>query len=177
MPLSHVCINVADINQARDFYLAALKPLGYRVIMNFGDKLLGLGGGMCGPDFWLAALDAPSADGSNSRHKNLDMKPGDRIATGRMHVAFGASNRKKVREFYEAAIAAGGKCNGPPGVREEYFSTYYGAFVLEPEGRNIEAVCMKPAFLAEPLGYIGWGTVGIAVGGAAGCFGRYMGWI
>ncbi len=72
--------------------------------------------------------------------------------------------------------AAGGKCNGTPGVRPEYFATYYGAFVLDPEGHNIEAVCIKPGFWAEPWGVPGWSTVGLGVGTAVGVFGKYMGW-
>jgi len=68
--------------------------------------------------------------------------------------------------------AAGGKCNGPPGVRTQYCATYYGAFVMDPEGRNnIEAVCLKPAFWAEPWGWLGWsaaGTLACAIGGGIG---------
>lgn len=59
--------------------------------------------------------------------------------------------------------AAGGKSNGPPGVRKHYFPTYYSAFILDTEGRNIEAVCMKPEFWAEPWGWVGWGAAGILV--------------
>ena len=77
-----------------------------------------------------------------------------------------------------SSSAAGATCNGPPGLRQEYFATYYGAFVLDPEGRNIEAYCSKPAFLAESWGYKGWSTVGLAVGAAAvGGVGKYMGWL
>jgi hypothetical protein len=76
----------------------------------------------------------------------------------------------------QAVSAAGGKCNGPPGFRPEYFATYYGAFVLDSNGHNIEAVCIKPGFLAEPLGPFGWSGVGLTVGGIGGIFGKYMGW-
>ena len=61
-----------------------------------------------------------------------------------MHIAFVAENREQVDQFYEAAIAAGAKDNGKPGIREEYHLNYYGAFVLDPDGHNIEAVCHKP---------------------------------
>jgi len=71
--------------------------------------------------------------------------------------------------------AAGGKCNGPPGVRKEYFATYYGAFVLDPEGRNIEAVCLKPAFWAEPWGWVGWSAAGTLACAIGGCIGKWAG--
>jgi catechol 2,3-dioxygenase-like lactoylglutathione lyase family enzyme len=61
-----------------------------------------------------------------------------------LHVAFSCSRRDLVRKFYEAALKAGGKDNGPPGVREKYHPSYYGAFVLDPDGNNIEAVCQQP---------------------------------
>src|SRR5260221_7543413 len=106
MTLSDICITVADINIARDFYVAALKPLGYKIVMNFADgKVLGFGG-MCGPDFWLASVDSPNADGSEVRHKDLQggEKPIEKPATGRAHIAFSASSRQKVREFHETAM-------------------------------------------------------------------------
>ncbi|KAF8966728.1 Glyoxalase/Bleomycin resistance protein/Dihydroxybiphenyl dioxygenase [Flammula alnicola] len=172
MPLHHIGINVANIEQARDFYLAALKPLGYKVKMTFADgQVLGLGAGCGGADLWLAGPNAPSAEGSEKRHaREPQDEPGkestsmkQRQKTGTLHLAFGASNRAQVRKFYEAAIAAGATCNGPPGLRPEYFATYYGAFVLDPEGRNIEAVCMKPGFLAEEWGLVGCGAAALVV--------------
>jgi len=111
MPVHHVSINVSDINKAREFYVAALKPLGYKIVMNLGDQVLGFGG-LCGPDFWLVSLDAPHADGSEARHGNGNEKcervetQGKREPTGRVHIAFSASNRQKVREFHEAAMFA-----------------------------------------------------------------------
>ena len=105
MPLSHISINVTDIDKARDFYVAALKPLGYKISMSFYDgKVLGFGG-MCGPDFWLTSVDTPDSNGSDVRVGVLDeKKPAMKEATGRMHVAFQACNRQKVRAFYEAAM-------------------------------------------------------------------------
>ncbi len=108
MPVHHVSINVSDINKAREFYVAALKPLGYKIVMNLGDQVLGFGG-LCGPEFWLVSLDAPHADGSEVRHGNGNFEDqiktqGKREPTGRVHVAFSASNRQKVREFHEAAM-------------------------------------------------------------------------
>ncbi|KDR72802.1 hypothetical protein GALMADRAFT_73233 [Galerina marginata CBS 339.88] len=166
MPLHHLGIDVRDLKEAREFYLAALKPLGYKVKMTFHDgEVIGMGAGFA-PDFWLTGPNKPSPDGSE--------KPKEK--TGFIHLAFAASNREQVRKFYDAAIAAGGKCNGPPGVRPEYLSIYYGAFVLDPEGRNIEAVCIKPAFLAEPWGVVGWlATSGILAAVGSGVA-KWQGW-
>jgi len=107
MPVHHIGINVSDVDKSRDFYLAALKPLGYKVLMNIWDgKVLGLGT-WCGPDFWLASLDSTSADGSETRNDPKAPPPTSgpvRKPTGPMHIAFAAPNRKKVREFHEAAM-------------------------------------------------------------------------
>jgi len=108
MPLHHISINVADIKESRDFYLATLKPLGYKIKMSIVDgEVLGLGAGW-GPDFWLVGPNAPSADGSNKRHSDnptaepTEAKP--RAKTGPIHIAFSAKNRAQVRKFYEAAM-------------------------------------------------------------------------
>ncbi|KAF8801284.1 Glyoxalase/Bleomycin resistance protein/Dihydroxybiphenyl dioxygenase [Phlegmacium glaucopus] len=164
MPIHHISFRAADFSKTRDFYLAALKPLGYKIIMSFHEgKVLGLGAKFYAPDFWLVDPDVTTEVDKASSEKPAPSGP--------LHIAFSASNRAQVREFYEAAIAAGGKCNGPPGVRKEYCSMYYGAFVTDPEGRNIEAVCLKPAFWAEPWGWVGWsaaGTLACAIGGGIG---------
>jgi len=108
MPLKHILINVADIDKMREFYVAALKPVGYKVVMDYFDgKVVGMGVSLSVPDFWLSSLDCPSADGSETRHKDMNpdtVKPGNKSPTGKMHIAFGASNRQKVREFYDAAM-------------------------------------------------------------------------
>ncbi|KAF9530111.1 glyoxalase/bleomycin resistance protein/dioxygenase [Crepidotus variabilis] len=167
MSIHHLGIVVNDIDESREFYLAALKPLGYKIFVKlFDGKVLGLGP-FTGPVFWLSARNVPSPD----EVKEL------RTPTGPIHLAFGVSNRKKVREFYDAAIAAGGKCNGPPGPRPEYFITNYSAFVLDPEGRNIEAICLRPAFWAEPWGVLGWSAVSLVGGVGGGLIGKYMGWL
>jgi catechol 2,3-dioxygenase-like lactoylglutathione lyase family enzyme len=115
--LDHITLIVTDFARSKDFYQKALKPLGYGVLMDQG-KAAGLGIGTK-PDFWLAVG-----------------KPGS-IS----HVAFTSADRKTVDAFYKAAIAAGGKDNGKPGIRENYHPNYYGAFVFDPDGHNIEAVC------------------------------------
>jgi catechol 2,3-dioxygenase-like lactoylglutathione lyase family enzyme len=116
--LDHVGFDVSNTKKAKEFYLAALKPLRYELFMEW-EKWLGFA--VDGkPDFWL--------------------KEGN-ITTPPVHIAFRASSRKLVDEFYKAAIAAGGKDNGAPGIREIYHPNYYGAFVLDPDGHNIEVVC------------------------------------
>ncbi|KAF8249046.1 Glyoxalase/Bleomycin resistance protein/Dihydroxybiphenyl dioxygenase [Wilcoxina mikolae CBS 423.85] len=144
MPIHHISLNVRDIEEATAFYTAALKPLGYKMRMEFLDgEVRGFG---------------PSAK-----------------LTGSCHVAFSAKDRGKVREFYDEALKAGGTCNGPPGVREEYYSMYYAAFVKDPEGRNIEAVCMMPAFWAEKWGCVGWSGVAVVVAVVGAGVGRWWG--
>lgn len=118
----HVGITVGDIAKARKFYAAALQPLGMKAVMDFGDST-GYGAGR--PIFWIGQ-GAPA-------------QPAPRT-----HICFAAPDRATVDAFYKAAIAAGGKDNGAPGLRPQYHAHYYGAFVLDADGHNIEAVCHKP---------------------------------
>ncbi len=118
--LDHMTLKVRDYEKAKAFYAAALKPLGYSVMMEFGSSA-GLGAGK--PDFWIAA------DAENTRPT---------------HVAFHADDRAVVDAFHASAMAAGGTDNGQPGVRADYHPTYYAAFVLDPDGHNIECVCHAP---------------------------------
>lgn len=126
--LDHVGFAVADFARAKAFYERALAPLGYTLIMQFGPDDNGVaqaGFGADGkPDFWIGT--GPTL-------------------MGQLHVAFAAASRAVVDAFYQAAIAAGGKDNGGPGLRPQYHPNYYGAFVLDPDGHNIEAVCHLPA--------------------------------
>lgn len=117
--LDHVSLKVADHAAAQAFYDQALEPLGLARLFSMGDSS-GYGAGR--PFFWIGQ--------------------GERA--GYCHVAFTASDRATVDAFYAAALAAGGRDNGPPGLREHYHPTYYGAFVLDPDGHNIEAVCHAP---------------------------------
>lgn len=119
--IDHTGFLVSDIERALAFYTKALAPLGYEVIMRFGPHA-GLGANKK-PDFWISGAAAP---------------------TDKIHIAFRAPSRSVVKAFYEAAIAAGGRDNGPPGVRAMYHPDYFGAFVLDPDGHNIEAVCHEP---------------------------------
>jgi catechol 2,3-dioxygenase-like lactoylglutathione lyase family enzyme len=120
--IDHLGLAVSDLAASRAFYDAALAPLGYQCILVFDDAV---GFGVPPkPDFWLSAGE-----------------PG--MPT--LHVAFGADSRAVVDAFYRAAIDAGGRDNGAPGLRAHYHPNYYGAFVLDPDGHNIEAVCHRPA--------------------------------
>lgn len=126
--LDHVGATVSDLARSRAFYDAALAPLGIAVIMEVTPEQTGgsghLGYGSGGrPYFWIGNAGQ---------------------ATGRLHVALAAPDRKAVDAFHAAAIAAGGRDNGPPGLRPHYHPNYYGAFVLDPDGLNIEAVCHSP---------------------------------
>lgn len=116
----HVGIGVKDLPKSKEFYLKALAPLGLSVIMDF-EAALGIGS-PGKPFFWISS--------------------GHAIAP--VHLAFAADNRAQVDAFYEAALAAGGKDNGPPGLRAHYHPDYYGAFVYDLDGNNLEAVCHKP---------------------------------
>src|SRR5918992_1591315 len=118
--LDHLGIGASDLAVSRRFYEQALAPLDYEVLMEFPGVV---GFGAAGkPDFWLQ-----------------EGTPGESL-----HVAFLAPDRSKVDAFHAAGLAAGGRDNGAPGVREHYHPTYYGAYVLDPDGNNVEAVCHKP---------------------------------
>jgi catechol 2,3-dioxygenase-like lactoylglutathione lyase family enzyme len=124
--IDHVSVYVTDVARSRDFYLAALGPTGYALIRSFpdGDKPVAVGIGIAGkPDLWLIQGN-PTAQSQ--------------------HIAIRGQTRKVVAAFHAAALAAGGKDNGGPGVRAEYHASYYGAFVLDPDGHNLEVCCHDP---------------------------------
>ncbi len=129
MILDHIGLGVRDYARSKAFYDAALAPLGIALVMEVGADLTTSGAPACGygrgrkPEFWLG---------------------GEGHTTPPLHVAFVAETRAQVDAFYQAALAAGGRDNGPPGVRALYHPNYYGAFVLDPDGHNIEAVCHAP---------------------------------
>ncbi len=123
MPLDHLGFTVADFPASRAFYVAALAPLGL-VVRKEGDNFAMLGR----PDekeapFWFGATELAGP------------------APGHIHFAFTARSRAEVRAFHTAALAAGGTDNGAPGIREQYHADYYGAFITDLNGHNIEAVC------------------------------------
>jgi catechol 2,3-dioxygenase-like lactoylglutathione lyase family enzyme len=118
--IDHIGISVSNLDRSIDFYTKALAPLGYTMIMKWENFA---GFGVAGkPDFWIAQGDVKQT----------------------LHVAFRANGRSLVRDFYSAAMAAGGKDNGPPGVRPHYHEHYYGGFVHDPDGHNVEACCHEP---------------------------------
>jgi catechol 2,3-dioxygenase-like lactoylglutathione lyase family enzyme len=117
----HVMVKVKDLNSSKRFYTAALAPLGFSVQYD-ADGMLGFGP-KDAPALWLA-----KAKGETN---------------GPVHLAFVAKDRGAVQAFYAAALPAGGKDNGKPGLRPEYHANYYGGFVKDPDGNNIEAVCHK----------------------------------
>lgn len=127
--LDHVGFAVTDYTKSKAFYEEALRPLGIGLLMEVtpeqtgGDAHAGFGEGRK-PYFWISTGAKPK---------------------GGQHVAFAAPDRKSVDAFYAAAIATGGRDNGKPGLRPVYHPDYYGAFVLDPDGNNIEAVCHSPA--------------------------------
>lgn len=120
----HVSIGVADIARARKFYDAAFKPLGYTRLSD-GDTSLGYGDKAVG--LWIGAASKPV---------KADMESG-------LHFCFAAKDRAAVDAFHAAALEAGGKDNGKPGLRADYGPKYYAAFVVDPDGYRIEAYCGK----------------------------------
>lgn len=117
----HVGLGVTNLAESKAFFLKALHPLGVEVAME-GPYGVGMGQNRK-PSLWLFETKEQPAP---------------------LHLAFVAESRKQVEEFYKAAIAAGGKDNGAPGLRPHYHPNYYGAFVIGPDGHNVEAVCHKP---------------------------------
>jgi catechol 2,3-dioxygenase-like lactoylglutathione lyase family enzyme len=117
--LDHVGLDVSDYTASKAFYEAALAPLGMRLMMEPVENVGGFGDDF--PFFWIAQRERGPDSGT--------------------HVAFTVADRATVDAFHEAALAAGGRDNGGPGVREIYHPHYYGAFVLDPDGNNVEGVC------------------------------------
>ena len=121
--LDHVGFGVTDYARSKAFYEKALAPLGITLVLEPMGAAAGFGEGRK-PFFWIEA---------------------ERAAVTGLHVAFATEDRASVDAFHAAAVAAGGTNNGAPGVRAIYHPDYYGAYVLDPDGNNIEAVCHKPA--------------------------------
>ncbi len=123
--IDHTGVIVSDFEKSKAFYEKALSPIGYALIMALPASVTGHAdvagfGEPPKPDFWISS--------------GTPNKPP-------VHIAFRVSSRTTVDAFYKAAMAAGGVDNGPPGIRPHYHPHYYGAFVLDPDGHNIEAVC------------------------------------
>lgn len=127
--LDHIGLPVSELDRSNAFYTAAFEPLGYGLVLEVsagqtgGGAAAGYGGSDGKPDFWIGEGGHPNE---------------------RSHVAVLAHDRAAVRAFHGAALAAGGRDNGAPGLRPHYHEHYYAAFVLDPDGHNIEAVCHLP---------------------------------
>jgi catechol 2,3-dioxygenase-like lactoylglutathione lyase family enzyme len=125
--LDHITFGVSNFAQSTGFYDRAFAPLGVRRLFDIPPEHSGgvsiTGYGDQRPWFWIAEQDA---------------------TRGKLHVAISAESCAAVDAFYQAALAAGGRDNGAPGLRPHYHPDYYGAFVLDPDGHNIEAVCRRP---------------------------------
>lgn len=122
--IDHLGIKVSDIDRSIAFYREVLGTLGIEVLADFtvgGGRHVGFGTDK--PDFWIS---------------------GGRPLRGETHVAFTAASRSEVQAFYSVALSVGGRDNGAPGIRAQYHPTYFGAYVLDPDGNNVEAVCHKP---------------------------------
>ena len=118
--IDHTGINVSNVEKSNEFYLNALAPLGYQLV----GELDATSGAIFGidrePNFWIGQGE---------------------VNTPRIHIAFRAETREMVQAFYKTALEVGGRDNGAPGLRTHYHPNYYAAFVLDPDGHNIEAVC------------------------------------
>ena len=127
--IDHTGVSVSDFVTSKAFYTRALAPIGYQLLLELpaavtGNHDIAGFGEPPKPDFWIG-------------RGTPNVPP--------IHIAFRVSSRAVVDAFYKAALAAGGRDNGPPGLRPHYHPDYYGAFVLDPDGHNIEAVCHAPA--------------------------------
>ena len=127
LTIDHLTLSVAELERARDFYTQLLAPIGLVLVAELSAEVAGVdcagfGIGRKGT-FWIAEEGQQSPP---------------------FHVCFRAPSRQAVRAFHAAGLAAGGKDNGAPGVREIYHPAYYAAFIIDPEGHNVEAVCFEP---------------------------------
>ena len=125
--IDHISVRAQDFSKIVDFYKSALGPVGYKVLMEYPGAT-GMAGRNGMPDLWIMQTDKP-------------INP--------THVAI-SGLRSEIEQFHAAALAAGGTDNGPPGVRPDYHQHYYAAFVLDPEGNNIEVVCHYPDGVPPP---------------------------
>lgn len=128
--IDHIGFPVSDYARSKAFYNHVLAPLGYGLVLEVTPEMTGGQDSHAGfglrsrPQFWISSGDA---------------------LRGRMHICFQANTRAQVNAFHVAALAAGGSDNGAPGLRPHYHENYYGAFIIDPDGHNIEAVCHTPA--------------------------------
>lgn len=143
----HICLHVSDLPASKKFYTTLLASLNYKIVMTLEDGSGVHAYGSRFPCFWLAPA----------------CKEGEKPLTGPCHIAFSAKNRAQVDAFYAAGLKAGGKSNGAPGVREEYHRYYYGAYLYDLDGNNLECVCHWPPVL---LTLMSWPAIIGATGSA-----------
>jgi len=122
--IDHVNYDVSNLEKSKVFYEKTLSPLGHKKLADLPNYGV-VGFGTDRPQFWIV-------------QGNPHAEPNE------VHICFSAKSREEVNEFYKAAIASGGQDNGSPGIRKEYHENYYGAYVLDPDGYNVEAVCHIP---------------------------------
>jgi catechol 2,3-dioxygenase-like lactoylglutathione lyase family enzyme len=130
--IDHLGLDVGDFRRSRAFYAAALAPLGYIMKAELPAEPSG----------------APDRAGFGAGHSVFWIAAGGAVEQP-LHFAFAAANRAAVDAFYRAALGAGGRDNGAPGLRPRYHANYYAAFVIDPDGHNIEAVCHAPGSPAD----------------------------
>ena len=123
--IDHLALQASDLARSQAFYDKALAPLGYKSLMEAPQK---------------NAQGFRSLGWGDSLETDIWIREGQRTEP-RLHIAFRADNHQQVDEFHRAALAAGGKDNGKPGLRPHYHEHYYAAYVLDPDGHNVEAVC------------------------------------
>ena len=132
--LDHISLAVAEYERARAFYDRVLATLGHRRVMEITDQpefvAAGYGGSQPEPGIWIGAGRGPGASAP--------------VPPDGQHVAFAAADRSAVDAFYRAALQAGAKDNGPPGIRAQYHPDYYACFVIDQDGHHLEAVCHRP---------------------------------
>jgi catechol 2,3-dioxygenase-like lactoylglutathione lyase family enzyme len=121
--IDHIQLKVKNYEKSRQFYARALEPLGYGI----------------------ESEDAANKSAGFGSKGAIDLWIGEGAPVSRLHVAFRARDRKAVQKFHAAALEAGGTDNGAPGLRADYSPTYYAAFVIDPDGNNLELVCHEPA--------------------------------
>jgi catechol 2,3-dioxygenase-like lactoylglutathione lyase family enzyme len=121
--IDHIQLRVANFNASRNFYARALEPIGYRAEYDDAKSKMAGFGAKGAIDLWI----------------------GEGAPATRAHIALKSASRAAVKQFHAAALAAGGKDNGAPGLRADYSPTYFAAFVFDPDGNNIEVVCHEPA--------------------------------
>jgi predicted lactoylglutathione lyase len=128
--LDHIGLTVTNFENSKQFYKSALSAINYKILMEYTfdqtgtSNFVGFGnGGSAIPDFWLSSININKPQSTYT------------------HIAFKAINRSQVDLFWKKALAAGGKDNGAPGLRLEYHPNYYAAFIVDPDGHNLEVVC------------------------------------